>query len=181
MSILQIPIKSKTKGPQIMTIDAEDYDKIKHLNITLNYTSNKNTYYAKARVYNVIDEVPANPSRPNTTKKTFKYSHTLHIHRVIMGLGLYKDDKRIINHIDGNGLNNCKSNLEICDTKYNSQSHRRINAASYSHISYDTSGKRLKRWRFCYKLNGVRHQKRFKTKEEAEAFKQQFITDNNLI
>ena len=34
-----------------MYIDDEDYDKIKHLNITLNHTSSKTTKYAKAIVY----------------------------------------------------------------------------------------------------------------------------------
>jgi len=48
---LQIPIKHKSKGTQIMFIDEEDLDKIKDLNLTLNTTSNKNTYYAKHRVY----------------------------------------------------------------------------------------------------------------------------------
>ena len=45
---------------------------------------------------------------------------TLKLHRFLMGLE--NGDKRIINHKDGNGLNNKKSNLEICDHKYNTQS-----------------------------------------------------------
>ena len=94
--ILQIPIKHRNKGTNIMYIDEEDLDKIKHLNLTLNYTSNKNTYYAQHRVYR--KEIP-------------KYVKTINIHRLIMGLGDFKEDKRIINHIDGNGLNNCKSKI----------------------------------------------------------------------
>lgn len=151
-----IPIQHKRLGTHLMHIDDEDYDKIKHLNLTLNHTSNKNTYYCKSIIYHKC-----------------KYVKKLHIHRVIMGLGDYKDDKRIIHHIDGNGLNNHKSNLEICNIMYNSQSIRRIGNVGY--INYDTSMTRLKRWRFQIKVMGKRHSKRFLTKEEAEKYRDNYI------
>lgn len=155
---MEIEIKNKKFGVNKMIIDEEDYDKIKDLNLTLNHTSNKNTFYVKHTVY-----------------ENRKYIKKLHIHRLIMGLGDFKDDKRIINHIDGNGLNNQKSNLEICDTMYNSQSFRQPKR-NVSNISYDDSMKRLKRWRFCITLNGKRHSKRFLTQEEALKYKEEFLS-----
>jgi len=142
-----------------MEIDDEDWDKIKDLNLRYNNNSNKHTFYCKAIVY-----------------EKCKYIKTLNIHRVIMGLGDYKDDKRIINHIDGNGLNNKKENLEICDGMYNSQSFRCPNK-NIGHIYYDKNMNRIKRWRFQIVINKKRHSKRFKTKEEAEEYRQEYIKD----
>jgi len=156
---LQIPIKHKSKGTQIMYIDEEDLDKIKDLNITLNTQSNKHTFYAKHIVY-----------------EKQKYIKKIHIHRLIMGLGDYKDDKRQINHIDGNGLNNCKSNLEICDCMYNSQSFRQPRR-QVGMIYYDNSMNRIKRWRFCITINKKSHSKRFETEEEAKKYKELVITN----
>ena len=62
MTTLKIPIKHKTKGINFMEIDEEDFDKIKDFNLTLNYTSNKNTYYAKSRVYK-LDKVLNEPEK----------------------------------------------------------------------------------------------------------------------
>ena len=109
-----------------------------------------------------------NGSNPHTTyAKTITKGGVVHLHRFIMGLGYYKDDKRIINHIDGNGLNNKKSNLEICDTLYNSQSFRRNKEyANTGVVYYDTSMKRVKRWRACITINKVRHHQRFLTEAE---------------
>lgn len=162
---LQIPIHHKSKGTHTMLIDEEDYDKIKNLNLTLNHTSNKHTFYAQHTVYEKKPE------------GGFKYIKRLHIHRVIMGLGDFKDDKRIINHIDGNGLNNQKSNLEICDTMYNSQSFRQPNRKSIGCIYLDNSMKRIKRWKFCMTVNGKRYQKRFKTEEEAIKYKEELLSN----
>jgi len=140
-----------------MLIDTEDFDKIKDLNLTLNTQSNKEVYYAKSIIY-----------------ENCKYIKKLNIHRLVMGLGDYKDDKRMIHHIDGNGLNNCKSNLQICNGLYNSQSFRCVNKKK-GLVYYDNSMKRVKRWRFCVTINKKRHSKRFLTEEEAKKYKDEYF------
>ena len=144
---LTIPITHKRLGTHLMYIDDEDLDKIKHLNIRINYTSNRHTYYAISRIY-----------------KDCKFVKDLHIHRVIMGLGDYKDDKRQINRIDGNGLNNCKCNLEICDNMYNSQSFRQPNRVSKRYY-FENDPKRKCKWRVQMTINGKTHRQRFMTKK----------------
>ena len=146
--VLKIPIKHKSKGSQTLFIDEEDYDKIKDLNLTLNITSNKNTYYAKHIVY-----------------EKCKYIKKIHIHRLIMGLDDFKIDKRIINHIDGNGLNNQKSNLEICDAMYNSQSFRQQHYKCKSYY-FENDTKRRMKWRVSLKINKQSFSKRFMTEQE---------------
>ena len=141
---MEIPIKDN-----VMLIDDEDYIKIKDLSIGLNKTSNKNTIYARSMIY-----------------CKGKYIKTIHIHRLVMGLDVWKNDKRIIHHKDGNGLNNQKDNLEICSVMYNSQTCRQKKKQGY--IRYDTSMTRIKRWQVILVIMGVRHQKRFETREEAE-------------
>jgi hypothetical protein len=156
---MKLPIAHKTKGTHDLLIDDEDYEKIKDYNWCLNTNSNRHTYYAQHTVY-----------------KDCKYVKRISLHRLIMGLGDYKDDKRQVNHIDGNGLNNQKSNLEICDCMYNSQSFRQPHRKQIGMVYYDDSMKRKKRWRFCMTVNGKSHQKRFLTKEEAEEYRKEFIS-----
>lgn len=155
-----IPIKNKRLGVFDMEIDEEDYDKIKHLKLTLNDTSNRNTYYCKSIVY-----------------ENCKYIKKIHIHRLIMGLDDYKIDNRIIHHIDGNGLNNKKSNLVICDNLYNSQSINKPNV-NVGHIYFEKNTEKVKRkkqWRFCITVNKKGHSKRFLTEQEAIDYKNNFI------
>lgn len=159
---ITIPIHHRNKGNHDLMIDDEDYDKVKDFNWCLNYTSNKHTYYAYHTIY-----------------ENGKYIKRINIHRLIMGLGDYKDDKRQVNHIDGNGLNNVKSNLEICDAMYNSQSFRQPNRKQVGIIYQDNSMNRVKRWRFCITINGKSHSKRFLTEEEAIEYKNNYI--ENLI
>jgi len=157
---MKIPIHHRTLGTFDMLIDKEDYEKIKHLNLSLNHTSNKHTKYCKHIVY-----------------EKCKYIKTLHIHRVIMGLDDYKKDKRQINHIDGNGLNNQKKNLEICSAMYNSQSFRQVHRNTGTiHFEKNTEKtKRKTQWCFQITVNKKRHRKRFLTKEEAEEYKKEYI------
>ena len=165
---MEIIIKNKKHGNQIMLIDNEDYEKIKDLNLTLNTNSNKHTFYCKSNIYKVVKILEPTEKRPNTTRKIFKLDKKIHIHRLIMGLGDYKDDKRIINHKNNNGLDNRKENLEICDTMYNSQSKNK--RFDYKNIYYDLHDKRKKRWRVYITLNKKKYSKRFLTEEEAKNY-----------
>ena len=132
MTTLKIPITHKTKGINYMEINEEDFDKIKHLNLTLNHTSNKKTYYVNSTIY-----------------ENKKYVKKVHIHRLIMGLEDYKTDKRIINHIDGNGLNNKKE--------------KNANRKCYY---FENDPKRKCKWRVYITIYGKKQSKRFLTEQE---------------
>lgn len=150
-----------------MLIDEEDYDKIKDLNLTLNFESSNTTYYAKSTIY-----------------ENQKYIKKLHIHRLIMGLGDFKNDKRVINHIDGNGLNNTKENLEICDCMYNSQSINRINEKKKKNYYFENDPKRKCKWKAVIKIFGKVTSKRFNTEQECIDFINSFENERrekNLI
>lgn len=153
MTTLTVPIKCKKLGTQYMTIDKDDFEKIEKLNLTINVTSNPNTMYAQSTVY-----------------RNCKYVKRISIHRLVMGLGDYKDDKRIVHHKDHNGLNNCKDNLEICDTMYNSQACRHVCKDKYKHYSFENDPKRKCKWRCMITMYGKRTSKRFKTEEECKNF-----------
>lgn len=137
----------RTVNPVFAEIDEEDVERVSAYQWSKNTQSSPHTIYAQ----------------------TITGGKKLHLHRFIMGLGDYQDDKRIIDHKDGNGLNNKKENLTICDIQYNSQSIRRHHGnRGIGCVYFDTSMKRVKRWKACYTVNGVRHQKRFLTEQEAK-------------
>lgn len=142
---------NRSVEPMYCEIDDDDMERISKYKWSINTSSSKHTHYAETRTGG---------------KK-------IHLHRLIMGLGDYKDDKRIINHKDGNGLNNTKQNLEICDTLYNSQSFRRHHNSSIGLVYYDTSMKRIKRWRAVITINKKQHQRRFEKEDDAK----QWISD----
>ena len=144
----------RTVQPVYAEVDDEDYERLSKYKWSINKSSSPHVKYAQT----------------NTGGKK------IHMHRLIMGLEDYADDKRIINHIDGNGLNNKKSNMEICDMLYNSQSFRRHHGEhNVGCVYYDTSMKRVKRWRTCITINKVKTQKRFETEDEANAYLQSII------
>jgi hypothetical protein len=143
---------SRKVEPLYSDVDDEDFERVSKYKWNINNSSNQHTKYGQTKTG----------------------GHKIHLHRFIMGIGDYKDDKRIINHIDGNGLNNKKSNLEICDTLYNSQSFRQHNRNT-GHVYFDTTMKRIKRWRATIIINKVKCNKRFETEEEANIFIQEKI------
>jgi hypothetical protein len=135
--------------PVFAEIDDDDLERVSHRQWSPNTSSSKHTTYAQ----------------------TILNGKKIHLHRFIMGLGDFKDDKRIVDHKDGNGLNNKKDNLVICDNLYNSQSFRRHHGENNVGLVYfDTSMKRVKRWRATITLMGVRHHKRFLTEQEAKGW-----------
>ena len=138
-----IPIKSKGEIYNVL-IDDEDYEKFSEYNWHILH--NKYNKYCQTDIN--IDG-----------KKT-----TLRLHRFLMGLK--HGDKRMVNHIDGNSLNNQKSNLEICDNMYNNQS---INTKkNFGCIYIIKNGKK----KYCaqVRINKKKYCKSFLTYGEAQAY-----------
>ena len=140
---MELIIKSKGEN-YIFLIDEEDYDRVSQYTWFINHQPH--TKYCRT-VINI-----------NGKKKR------IYLHRLIMGLE--HGDKRIINHIDGNGLNNIKSNLEICDHNYNQQS---INTKKKFGNIYILKNV-IKKYRAQVAINKKKYQKYFYTYKEAEDY-----------
>lgn len=85
------------------------------------------------------------------------------MHREIMG----QPNGMMIDHIDGNGINNQRSNLRICSNKENAKNQRmqRNNTSGFKGVSWI---KRDKKWRAVIYYNGkLRILGTFQIKEEA--------------
>lgn len=107
----------------------------------------KNTYYAIANV-----------------KRNGKHT-TMSLHRLIMGLEL--GDKRVVDHLDHNGLNNTSSNLEIKTNHENSLNHKlsKKNKSGTTGVYWD---KRDNIWKAQLRFKGVcYHLGSFKEKDDA--------------
>lgn len=104
-----IIINSKKYGNKIMIVDDEDFDLMSRRKWALQKTSN--SFYAQRQI-----------------KGVKKYAH-----RLIMNEPL-----ELIDHIDGNGLNNQKSNLRICDHSGNSRNSIKpiTNKSGYKGVCY---------------------------------------------
>ena len=139
-------IKKESKGEVYdILIDDEDYEKVSKYTWRIHHDKSNKKY--------CITNICING------KKT-----TLKLHRFLMGLE--NGDKRMINHIDGNSLNNQKSNLEMCNAMYNSQS---INTKKrFGYISFREN--RNKKHCAEVNINKKRYYKCFYTKEEAQAY-----------
>lgn len=100
------------------------------------------------------------------------------MHRLIMNLS--KKDKIVVDHIDGDGLNNQKSNLRIVSLSENSSNRnfQKNNTSGYIGISWDKS--RSKWMAQVISKGKVIFGKRFDTKEEAIESRIKFIKENNL-
>jgi len=113
-------------------------------------------------------------SRHTTYAFAFTKSHpltkTIYLHRFLMGLDF--GDKRVVNHKDGNGLNNQRENIEICSQLYNTQSINKPNTNKGCVINIYNRN-RTNPYRARITINKVNHQKYFATEEEAK----QFISD----
>lgn len=88
----EIKIKSKKFGERIVTIDENDYEKIKGYSLSL--FKNRDLLYVRTSWIN---------------GKRFL------LHRYLTDC----PDGMVVDHIDGNPLNNCRSNLRICTMQQN--------------------------------------------------------------
>jgi len=98
-------------------------------------------------------------------KEDKTYKKRIFMHREILGLG--EDDGSETDHIDGNRLNNQRSNLRTCTPAQNQWNAkiRSDNTSGYRGVYWE---ERSKGWAYCIRANGKNHNKRgFEIKEEA--------------
>jgi hypothetical protein len=98
-----------TRGKQAL-VDAEDYDRLKRHKWT------------------------ASSSGPKCYAQRNEKGHSIMMHREIM----HAPKGMVVDHIDGNGLNDCKSNLRICTQSQNNYNGRpRGGTSGFKGVSYD--------------------------------------------
>lgn len=109
--VLDETVKIYLRNGYYCTIDKEDIDKIKGIHWLLNIQNGNNVY------------VQCNVSGKR------------HMHRVIMEL---EDPNLQIDHINGNGLDNRKSNLRICTKEQNAKNIRfnKRNTSGFKGVHY---------------------------------------------
>lgn len=156
---MKYPVKKRNGETIYMLIDSEDLDLIKDLNLIQVNPKNSNTTYIKSVLY-----------------EKGQYIKTIHIHRLVMGIGDFKDDKRIINHINGNGWDNRKKNLEICDLNHNNLSINRPNGKC-GYIYFENCKSRKKKYRLVITINKKTLRKRFMTYNEANLFRLKYLRE----
>ncbi len=104
-------------------------------------------------------------------------NRAIQMHRLIMGLEF--GDIRVVNHKDGNGLNNQRDNLEICSQMYNSQSINKPNSNKGNvQLRKDCP---INPWYATIIINKVRHSKNFASEEEARKFIDDIIESNKHL
>lgn len=119
----------RLKEGKVILLDDEDYDLLSRYK--WHACKSKHTYYAERKVG----------------------GKTVLMHRQILGLQ-YKDGK-ITDHIDGNGLNNQRSNIRCCSMKENNRNRRKIKTCSsqYKGVHFHKGGGN---WQVNIKVNGKR-------------------------
>ena len=67
------------------------------------------------------------------------------------------NEKLFIDHKDGNGFNNQKSNLRMCTPGENTRNSKgkRVSTSKYKGVSFDFSVGRRKRWRSQIRIDGL--------------------------
>jgi len=102
-----VPMELTLINGETCIIDEEDYERVK----TYKWTKNTNGYAI---------------SYTGTGHQKSK-GNPVFIHRILMNLPSSKEDKRVVDHKNGNKLDNRKENLEIVSQMINSQNYRRHN------------------------------------------------------
>lgn len=111
----------------VALVDDEDYERLSQFSWHVN--KNGNTNYAN-----------------RTTSRKFGRQRQIGMHMEVMnGKG--------IDHIDGNGLNNQKSNLRFCTSQQNQMNQKKIKNTSsiYKGVCWN---KRINKWHCQIKING---------------------------
>ena len=119
--MITIYIKSKTYGVKGIHIDAKDFALVNKYHWSLKKHKNSNTFYTETR---------------HNYKQIF-------LHRLLMNFPSIG-----IDHINGNGLDNRKSNLRLCNQSQNACNRfkQKNNKTGYKGVYYKKDKRRIKRW-----------------------------------
>lgn len=116
----KIPLYGKHGAGKFALVDDEDYDMLmEHKWFVICVKACPKLYYAR---YNVSHPI-------------YKGSKPIPMHRVIMGV----DDPKVeVDHIDGNGLNNQRSNLRLCSRFENcmNRKKRKCTSSKYKGVAW---------------------------------------------
>lgn len=139
-AVVFIPL---TRG-KVAVIDFDDFEKVR--GFKWHADQDGHTFYAKRAA-----------PRPSKSK--------LMMHREILGCPAGLE----VNHVDGDGLNNQRSNLEITTRGGNSRAFRRRLAPAASKFRGVVGHTKSKRWRACIKFQGKREYLGWFDSEESAA------------
>lgn len=119
--MITIYIKSKTYGVKGIHIDAKDFGMVNKYHWSLRKHKNSNTFYTETRC---------------NYKQIF-------LHRLLMNFPLTG-----IDHINGNGLDNRRENLRICNQSQNgcNRNKQKNNKSGYKGVYFKRDKRRIKRW-----------------------------------
>lgn len=118
--MIVIEVKSKTHSIHNIFIDGEDFDKIK--DYKWHISNQHNHMYV--------------------TCKSIQSSNKIYMHRLIMGSPVNK----IVDHINGNGLDNRKVNLRVCSIKENVRNSYKIKINCFSIYKGVSFCKKSNKW-----------------------------------
>lgn len=132
LKMKEVPISGALKTK----VDDEDFEYVSSLRLYAN--KDKNTTYVAGYEY-----VKGKSSRKNGLKLKL-------LHRMLLGI---TDRKIEIDHIDGDGLNNCKSNLRPCTKSDNQKNRTRKGKGASKFIGVSRHGIK---WR-AYRTDNKKH------------------------
>jgi hypothetical protein len=135
MKITHRYLFTRKPGDPAIRVSSEDYD------LLLGYT-----WYLDGHGYAQTSILKAGRIRMDTPGRTL-----LGMHRLVMGLQY--GDKRQVDHINGNTLDNRRENLRVCTQQQNMQNSkkRRTNTSGYKGVSWH---KRDKKYRAQIRKDG---------------------------
>ena len=148
-------IKSKVHGNKEVLIDTEDWDKVKDCNWSLSTPKKNGNCYAKTQINH-----PDGGWIPCKHDGRRRRKTVMVMHHAIVG----KPNKPLqTDHIDGNGLNNCKGNLRHVTPRENSWNTVHKNKTGFKGVRKY----KVEVYKYSCKLNGNHVASWFDTPEEA--------------
>lgn len=116
--------------------------------------NNKFEFIVDDSDYNDVSLKPWYYLKGSTSRTSYIYTknakETIYLHRFLM-----KPNKgEIIDHINGNGLDNRRENLRICTHSQNKMNRQANTGRNFKGVTFDKKEKRRKKWRAFIVKNG---------------------------